>query len=108
MLVILDAVPRNALADVHVERTTTVDRDGFVERMARLFGASDLAKRRGEPAIDQREVGIETDHPSRRIDCRRVVARVIMADRHAIEMPGKERVARVEPDRGFESDQPFL
>src|SRR5215831_10575378 len=106
MLVILDAVPRNAFADVHVERTGT-DGDCFVERAARLFHASNLAERRSEPAIYQREIRIETDHPSRGIDCRLVVACEIMGDRHAIEVPGKERVARIQSDTGFGSDEPL-
>jgi hypothetical protein len=34
-------------------------------RATRLFHTSDLAEGRGEPAIYQREVGVETDEPSR-------------------------------------------
>jgi hypothetical protein len=68
VLVILGAVPRNALTDVHVERPTATDDDCFVERLARLFHASDLTERRGEPAINQRKVGMETDHLSRGVD----------------------------------------
>src|SRR6516162_5909981 len=107
VLVVLGAMPRDPRADIHVERTAA-DGDCFVERIARLVHASSLAKRRGEPAIDQREVRIETDHLSRGIDGRLVVVGEIMRNRDAIEMPRKQRVARVEPDAGLKSDEPLL
>ena len=106
MLVILNAVPRDALADVHVERAAT-NGDCFVERIARLFQASELAERRGEPAIYQREVGIVTDHPSRGVDGHLVVACEIIGDRYSVEVPRQQRVARIQPDTGLQSGKPL-
>src|SRR5262249_32669677 len=107
MLVILGAVPRNAFADVHLKRTAATDGHCFVERDARLVQASNLAERRGERAIYQRKVRMKAHHPSRGVDCRLVVAGKIMGDSHAVEVPRKERVARVQPDAGLESDEPL-
>jgi len=55
MLVVFRAMPRHALADIHVKRA---GRDRPVECFLGLFAPAGLAKRRGKPAIDQREIGI--------------------------------------------------
>src|SRR5262249_38718836 len=86
---------------------TAANNDSSVERIARLVRWSGLAERRSEPAIDQREVGIEPDHPLRGIDGCLVVMGEIVGNRHAVEVPWKQRIARIEPNAGWQRDEPL-
>jgi hypothetical protein len=102
--IVLRPMPGRTPTNVEIERSRRY-RDRLCQCLSRLLEPAGLAEGGSKPTVDERMIGISSDHPSRSIDASFVIATEIETQDDLIDADPRARVARIQPDAALQGHE---